>query len=197
MAQDGAGGGGPHPIVGMVKGLLNSTERKRLIRKSYERTRGRLRGQRGAQIARGAKLTGSGTYILGRGSRIKEDARIFVAEGAVLHLGEGAAIGIRNIINVASSVMIGDRSRLSWDCQVLDTDFHEVFNADGRSRPKTKPVCIGNHVLVGTGSIILKGVTIGDGAVVAAGSVVTRDVPPGTIVAGNPARPVGQATGWR
>ena len=74
-------------------GLLRPTERQRLIRKSYERTRGWMRGQSGAQIARGAKLTGPGTYILGRGSRIKEDARLFVAKGAVLRRGTARRSG--------------------------------------------------------------------------------------------------------
>jgi acetyltransferase-like isoleucine patch superfamily enzyme len=51
-----------------------------------------------------------------------------------------------------------------------------------------KGVTIGRDVWVGAGCIILPGVTIGDGAVVAAGSVVTRDIPPGAVVAGVPAR---------
>jgi acetyltransferase-like isoleucine patch superfamily enzyme len=50
------------------------------------------------------------------------------------------------------------------------------------------PVIIGNSVWIGVNSTILKGVTIGEGSVVGAGSVVTKDVPPWTIVAGNPAR---------
>ena len=47
---------------------------------------------------------------------------------------------------------------------------------------------IGNDVWIGSGAMILSGVTIGDGAVVAARAVVTKDVPPYAIVAGNPAR---------
>jgi acetyltransferase-like isoleucine patch superfamily enzyme len=62
--------------------------------------------------------------------------------------------------------------------------------------PHTAPIRIGRHVLVGTGAMILKGVTIGDGAVVAAGSVVTRDVEAGAIVAGNPAKRLGDASDW-
>jgi carbonic anhydrase/acetyltransferase-like protein (isoleucine patch superfamily) len=42
--------------------------------------------------------------------------------------------------------------------------------------------------LKGTGAVIMRGVTIGDGSIVGAGSIVTRDVPPATLVAGNPAR---------
>jgi maltose O-acetyltransferase len=49
-------------------------------------------------------------------------------------------------------------------------------------------VIIGNRVFIGAGSIILPGVTVGDGAIVAAGSLVSRDVAPGTLVGGNPAR---------
>ncbi len=49
---------------------------------------------------------------------------------------------------------------------------------------------IGDEVLIGANTLILPGVQIGDRAVVAAGSVVTRDVPPGAFVGGNPARPL-------
>ena len=53
------------------------------------------------------------------------------------------------------------------------------------------PIVIGDNVFVGVGTIILPGIKIGDNVIVAAGSVVTKDVPHNTIVAGNPAKPVG------
>jgi phosphonate metabolism protein (transferase hexapeptide repeat family) len=51
-------------------------------------------------------------------------------------------------------------------------------------------VTIGHDVWIGHGAIVLPGVTVGTGAVIGAGSVVTRDVPPYTIVAGSPAKPI-------
>jgi maltose O-acetyltransferase len=56
------------------------------------------------------------------------------------------------------------------------------------------PVEIGRSVFIGARAIVLKGVTIGDGAVIGAGAVVTRDVEPGSIVAGNPARAVSKSS---
>jgi acetyltransferase-like isoleucine patch superfamily enzyme len=52
-------------------------------------------------------------------------------------------------------------------------------------------------VWIGAGATVLAGVTVGDGAVVAAGSVVTVDVPERTVVAGNPARIIGQDISWQ
>lgn len=51
-----------------------------------------------------------------------------------------------------------------------------------------RPIAIGRNVWTGGGAIILPGVTIGDDALIGAGSVVTRNVPPGATVVGNPAR---------
>ena len=53
---------------------------------------------------------------------------------------------------------------------------------------KSAPIHICSKAWIGTGVTLLKGVTIGEGAIVAAGSVVVKDVPPWTVVGGNPAQ---------
>ena len=57
-----------------------------------------------------------------------------------------------------------------------------------------RAVTILDHSWIGVRSVILPGVTIGEGAIVAAGAIVTRDVPPYTIVAGSPAKAIGERT---
>jgi acetyltransferase-like isoleucine patch superfamily enzyme len=78
------------------------------------------------------------------------------------------------------------------DIEVVSTFPFNVFWKCGKDvHPTGKgAIVIGNDVWIGYRSIILSGVTIGDGAVVGAGSVVTKDVPPYTVVAGNPAREI-------
>ncbi|MEP4260738.1 MAG: DapH/DapD/GlmU-related protein, partial [Rhizobiaceae bacterium] len=69
------------------------------------------------------------------------------------------------------------------------TATHPINAAERRKwLESAKPIMIGSDVWVGGGAIICPGVAIGDRSVIAAGSVVTRDVPPDTVVAGNPAR---------
>jgi phosphonate metabolism protein (transferase hexapeptide repeat family) len=68
-----------------------------------------------------------------------------------------------------------------------EEDEHEFF-----AWRRAHHVSIGNDVWIGHGAIVLAGRSIGDGAVIAGGAVVTKDVPPYTIVGGNPARPIRQ-----
>ncbi|GAB6050111.1 hypothetical protein JCM16106_09560 [Hydrogenophilus islandicus] len=120
---------------------------------------------------------------------VKLDASAVAPDGvAELRIGDRVSIGDRTQIHCGERIEIGEGTLISWDCVIMDRDYH---NPDGGPE-KTAPVVIGERVWIGCRAIILKGVTLGDGVVVAAGSVVTRSVPPYTLVAGNPARVIRQ-----
>lgn len=110
---------------------------------------------------------------------------------AILIMGKKCSVGDRTEIHCGSSITIGDEVIISWDCVLIDRDYHPVSG----DIEKVSPIIIGNRVWIGCRAIILKGVNIGDGAIVAAGAVVTKDVPPYTLVAGNPARFIKEVKG--
>ena len=117
------------------------------------------------------------------GGRLVVGDRVFVNQGAslVAHL----------------SITIGDDVRVGDHVGIYDTDHHPV--EQGRDARRA-PVMIGRNVWLARGALVLPGVTIGDHAVVAAGAVVTEDVPPRTLVAGNPAHAIRELRadeGWR
>ena len=104
----------------------------------------------------------------------------------------GDNVGISgSTICARSKIVIGNNVLIGSGCIITDSDAHPLEWKDRRENVSNKikcaPIIIGNDVFIGARSIILKGVEIGDRAVVGAGSVVTRNVPPDTIVAGNPA----------
>jgi len=70
---------------------------------------------------------------------------------------------------------------------ISDADWHGIYD---RAEPvgQTKPVILEDNVWVGDSAIICKGVTVGKNSIIGAGSVVTKDVPPNSIFAGNPAK---------
>jgi len=98
------------------------------------------------------------------------------------------------VISSRSKVTIGKHVLLGGNVRIFDNDFHALDAiyrrnpSDDRSHIKSRPIVIGDDVLVGANSIILKGVRIGDRSVIGAGSVVSCDVPADEIWAGNPAR---------
>jgi len=108
-------------------------------------------------------------------------------------IGDRSYIGDRTEIHAGSLVEIGSGCDISWDCNILDRDYHK-FNSD---REVIKPVKICDNVWIGCGVTVLKGVTIGEGAVIAAGSVVTKDVPPNCLAGGNPAKVIRENIYWK
>jgi acetyltransferase-like isoleucine patch superfamily enzyme len=135
-------------------------------------------------VQAGGNCTVDGSFRLMTGSSV------VVEPEAHLHLASGF-INNGARISCFTGISIGEGAHIGPDAVVMDSDSHTIAPASG---PVSSPIKIGDHVWIGARAMVLKGVTIGDGAVVAAASVVTKDVAPGTLVAGSPARYVRDVT---
>ena len=102
-------------------------------------------------------------------------------------VGSGVAFALESTPDVfwPELVTVEDDAIIGYDATLL---CHEFLQGEYR----TGEVVVGERAMIGAGAVVLPGVRIGADAQVGANSVVTRDVPPGTTVAGVPAEPVGE-----
>ena len=140
---------------------------------------------------------------VGANTHIKGELLTF-AHGGEISIGEYCYVGEQSHIWSAASISIGDRVLISHNVNIFDSLTHPInplkrhlhyqqiitCGHPAQVDLEEAPIRIGNDAWIGCLALVLRGVTIGEGAIVGAGSVVSKDVPPFTIVAGNPARVV-------
>ncbi len=116
--------------------------------------------------------------------------------GSFVEIQKGARVGsdckISSHTFICEGVLVEDEVFIGHGVQFINDKYPRATSADGRLQTDEDwtvvPTFVRRGASVGTGAVILGGVEIGERAIVGAGAVVTRDVPPGAIVAGNPAR---------
>jgi maltose O-acetyltransferase len=108
--------------------------------------------------------------------------------GFNIRLGAGVFLNFNCVILDVVQVSIGDDTQIGPGVQILAADHPRTPRERAAGLEFGRPIRVGRNVWIGGGAILLPGVTVGDDAVIGAGSVVTRDVPGGATVAGNPAR---------
>ncbi|HEY2953200.1 MAG TPA: acyltransferase [Verrucomicrobiae bacterium] len=126
------------------------------------------------------------------GCEIGDDSKI----GAFVEIQRGARVGSRCKISshsfLCEGVTIEDEVFIGHGVTFINDRFPKATNPDGSPQTAEDWECVSTLIKkgasIGSGVTLLCGVTVGEGAIVGAGSVVTKDVPAGAIVAGNPAR---------
>ncbi|SQG63802.1 maltose O-acetyltransferase [Corynebacterium renale] len=114
----------------------------------------------------------------------------FVEVGKHLHLGERVFINTGATILNTAHLTIGDGTMIGPNCQLITVTHPLDREQRAAGWERAEPITLGKDVWLAAGVTVLPGVTLGDAAVAAAGAVVTKDVPPGVLVAGVPARVV-------
>src|SRR5438309_369288 len=140
---------------------------------------------------------------LGRGVRLHAFVNLYGCEigdetsiGTFVEIQKGAKVGARCKIQshtfVCEGVTIEDEVFVGHNVNFLNDRRPASVTGDGSVRTagdwRLERTGVKRRATIGTGAILLPGVTVGEGAVVGAGAVVTKDVPPGAVIAGNPAR---------
>jgi acetyltransferase-like isoleucine patch superfamily enzyme len=169
------------------------------------------------------EIVGTGRIVHGGSVRIGAFSRLYVGDAGNLFLGDHAGLGRDVHIQTSSSVRIGartgvnDGARINGSVEIgrycaigpnlnVSSGQHLFRSAEPwklialqerEIAPEDRPVTIGDDCWIGTHVAIMRGLTIGRGAIVGANAVVTKDVAPYTIVAGVPARQIGERMAFK
>lgn len=141
------------------------------------------------------KLEKNAEFLVRNSFNIYYNGDICIFEGAKLEIGSGF-MNAGAQIRCKKSIKIGENVAISRNVMIWDTDAHEIYY-ENRKNEVHQEIVIGNNVLIGNGSIILKGVKIGDNVVIGAGSIVTNDIPSNSLAFGNPAKVIKNIKGWK
>jgi acetyltransferase-like isoleucine patch superfamily enzyme len=161
--------------------------------------RARLWAVQGAKINRWAVIEAACRIDRPWGVTIGERSRLeqrvwlkLVSDTARVQIGKFCYLGAGTQLDIIESIVIGNHTVIAPSCFITD---HDHGTLPGRrideQQCEKAPVRIGSDVWVGAGVCILRGVTIGDGAVIGAGAVVKHDISPYHVVAGIPAKIIG------
>jgi acetyltransferase-like isoleucine patch superfamily enzyme len=144
-----------------------------------------IRGKGDLSLGTGVYLSGRSSFFFMRGT----------GDAPEIVISDHTFIGSGCTFSAARSIRVGPHSLISAGVRIHDNDGHPT---DAEARRRGDGICgdamgsvvIDENVWIGAGAVVLKGVRIGRNSIVGSAAVVTRNVPPDTVVAGNPARVV-------
>lgn len=127
--------------------------------------------------------------VLGEaGEELWVEPPLRMAYGSKTHIGNYTYINFNLVVVDDGEVWIGDHVMIAPNVTITATGHPAAPKLREKGMQFSIPVRIGNNVWIGSGAIILPGVTVGDNAIIGAGSIVTKDIPANVIAVGNPCR---------
>lgn len=114
-----------------------------------------------------------------------------------MKIGKGCFINTWNFLDECYLIDIGDRVRITAGVRIFTHGGGNILRDVCPNFDCFGKVHIGNNVYIGNNAMIMPGITIGNNVVIGAGSIVTKNVPDGVVIAGNPARIVGTIDNYK
>lgn len=189
------------PVFISSKVVLNSVKGKVILQTDHIRT-GMIKigfgyvGIFDKDVSR-SMYENSGTIVFRGGTSVGHGSKISVGKDAIIDFGDNFTVTAESQICSQKKIKFGDNVLISWDCLIMDTDWHKIIK-NGKQINNNKEISIGNNVWIGCRTTILKGVNIPNGCVVAANSNVVKSIHEARcIIAGNPAKKVKDDIQWK
>ena len=125
-------------------------------------------------IDKKSKITIYGSLIVDGRIHIGKSSGIYIDENGILRIGDNVRINSNLSLNCYKEIGIGSNSLISWNCTILDCDFHKIYDSEDNIINSNQSIYIGDKVWVGNNVTILKGVKVHNNCIIGAGSVVSN-----------------------
>lgn len=139
----------------------------------------------------------SGKVIFNGSANIGHGSKISIGENGILEIGDNFAMTAESSIVCYKLIKFGSGCLVSWDVLIMDTDFHQIKDADNIVLNKNREICLGDKVWIGCRSLVLKGTRVGNSCVIGANSFLNKAFEGDhLLVGGNPARIIKKGIDW-
>ena len=139
----------------------------------------------------------TGKVIFKGKAKIGHGTKISVLENSEVEFGENFKVTAESQIVSQHKIKIGKDVLISWDCLIMDTDFHEIYDNTNKIINHPQPIIIGDKVWIGCRNVILKGSRISNNSIIGASSFLGKDISKQSgIFAGNPIKLIKEDVVW-
>lgn len=139
----------------------------------------------------------SGKVVFKGKTNIGHGSKVSVGKLGLLELGNNFNVTAESSIVAHKHIQFGEDCLISWECLIMDTDFHKIYDKEKNTINSPAPIIIGKKVWISCRSLILKGAKIADNTIIGAGSLVSKDISNQSgIYAGSPVKFLKEDITW-